>query len=115
MHKKGCSANPFTHRRLMERVKNMNTSVAEQTFSWFRGYVRSMNELRPIRQQFLVLLYAKMHNELMSKGEKSHLNPYSHQNVSKKRPTPYGRDDPPQPTKRRRRSSQDGRSAARKR
>ena len=75
-----------------------------------------MNELRPVRHQPLVLLYAKIRNELMSKGEKSHLNPYSRQNVSKKMPTPYGRDDPPQPTNRRRGGGdQDGRSAARKR
>ena len=107
-HKKNCAANPHTKPRLMARIENLNTSIAEQTFSWFRGYARSMNELRPTRHQFLVLLYAKMHNELMAKGEMSHLNPYSHQNMSKKRPVPYGCDDDPQQAKRGRGADPDG-------
>ena len=92
-HKTGCAANPFVHSRQMHRIRNLNTSIAEKTFSWFRGHARSMSELKPIRHQFIVLLYARMHNELVSKGDTTHLNPYSHQNLSKKRPTPYECDD----------------------
>ena len=92
-HKTNCAANPFVHSRLMRRIRNLNTSIAEQTFSWFRWYARSLNELKPLRHQFIVLLYAKMHSELISKGDTTHLNPYSHQNFSKKRPIPYECDD----------------------
>ena len=92
----------------MERIKNLNTSIAEQTFSWFRGYARSLNELRPTRHQFLVLLYSKIHNALIAEGETSHLGPYSHQNVSKKRSVPYGCDDATHPTKRGRGGAADG-------
>ena len=92
-HKPDCEANPYAHSRLMHRIRNLNTSIAEQTFSWFRGYARSLNELKPMRHQFVVLLYARMHNDLISKGDTTHLNPYSHCNLSKKRPTPYECND----------------------
>ena len=74
-----------------------------------------MNELMPTRTQFLVLLYAKIDNELTAKGETSRLNPYSHQNARKKRSAPYGCDDPPHPTKRGRESVSGGISAISKR
>ena len=85
----------------MRRVRNLNTSIADQTFSWFLGYAGSLNELKPLRRQFVVLLYAGIHNELISKGNTTHMNPYSHQNVSKKRPTPYECDDIKKEPKRR--------------
>ena len=100
-HRPDCVANPFVHSRLMHHIRNLHTSIDEQTPSWFRGYAGSMNELKPLRRQFIVLLYARMHNELISEGDTTHLNPYSHQNVSKKRPTPYECDDIKKEPKRR--------------
>ena len=113
--KKNCAANPFARPRLTGGIKNLNAPISKLTFSWLRGYARSMNEPRPTRHQFLVLLYAEMHNELTAKGETSHLNPYPHQNVSKKRSAPYGCDDAPQPTKRGMAAVSDGSRAVRKR
>ena len=72
------NANPYSHPRLMARLAGLNASIAEQTFSWFRGYARSFNELRTSRRRFLVLLYAKRHNELLRTGKTTHLNRYSH-------------------------------------
>ena len=90
-HKESCLANPFSSAKLMKRIEGLNTSVAEQTFSWFRGYARSTNEMKPQRHQFLVPLYAKIHNALLERGATSHLNPYSCQRA--KRKTPYECDD----------------------
>ena len=78
-HKENCKANPFARAELMRRIQGLNTSVAEQTFSRFRGYARITNELKQPRHRFLVPLYAKSHNATISSGDTSHLNPYSHQ------------------------------------
>ena len=85
--KKSFLANPFSSAKLMRRIEGLNTSVAEQTFSWFRGYARSTNEMKPQRRQFLAPLYAKIHNALLERGATSRLNPYSCQRA--KRKTPY--------------------------
>ena len=60
----------------MGRLRGINTVVSDQTFSWVRGYAGSMDELHPARRQFLVHLYAKAHNELVTKGDISQLNPH---------------------------------------
>ena len=74
-HKSSCPVNPYSLPRVMRRLQGVNTVVAEQTFAWFRGYARSMNELRAERHQFLVPLYAMEHNKLLAIGDKTHLNP----------------------------------------
>jgi hypothetical protein len=76
-HNSKCKNNPYNVRRLMSRVKHVNTSVAEQVFSWFRGYARTFNEMRGVRHIFLALYYAGMHNELVSAGCTDHLNKYN--------------------------------------
>ena len=78
-HKADCKENPYATPSLMRRIAGLNTSVAEQTFSWSRGYARSTHELRQARRRFRVPLYAKFHNALLASGETSRLNPYSYQ------------------------------------
>ena len=83
--------NPYSLPAAMRRLRGVNTVVSDQTFSWFRGYARSMNELKPERHQFLVPIYAKEHNELLARGETSHLNPSI--GSSLRRSIPYECDD----------------------
>ena len=65
-----CDAQPT----LARRMRNLNTAVAEQVFSWFRGYARSINELRADRHVFIVRYFCKLHNELCDNGQATHLN-----------------------------------------
>ena len=90
-HKASCPVNPYSLPTAMRRLRGINTVIAEQTFSWFRGYERSMNGIKPARHQFLVQFYAKEHNELMTTGDASHLNPHPHRGVQ--RSNPYECDD----------------------
>ncbi len=76
-HNNKCPCNPHVHIRLKRRLKNINTSVAEQVFSWMRGFARTFNELRPERHRFLMLLYCKRHNHLIETKQTYHLNKYS--------------------------------------
>lgn len=73
-HKTTCPNNPLQVLRLKRRVSKINTSAAEQTFSWFRNYARMANELRPIRHRFLMLHYCKKHNALMDDAVSQHLD-----------------------------------------
>ena len=93
-HETDCEENPYAKPALMRRVAGLNKSVAGQTFSWPRGYARSMGELRQQRRMFPLLLYAKFRNALLASGETSHMGPYSHQG-KRKAQTPYERDDVP--------------------
>ena len=105
--KKNCTANPFDRPRLMG-IENLNASISDQTISWFRGCARSLNELKPIRHQFLLPIYAKMHNAPMATGDTSRLNTCPHQDVNKKRSSPYGRVGTSRPTWRGRAVDPDG-------
>jgi len=68
-----CTHTPQNNPSYRRRLRRANTSVCEQTFSCFRGYARTMNEMKAIRQHFLVLLYVRMHNDLIANGDDSHL------------------------------------------
>lgn len=76
-HCAACKNSPLTVRRLKDRMRHVNTSVAEQAFSWFRGYARTFNELGSARHVFLVLYYAKMHDDAIDCGNPAHLNQFS--------------------------------------
>ena len=93
-HSARCVANPYVHGKLMKRIHGINTVVAEQIFSWFRNYARTFNELRRNRHHFLVVLYARYHNDLVDRNSTDHLNRYSGR--GSKRSTPYecGEDSP---------------------
>ena len=41
----------------MRRLIGVNTSIAEQTFSWLRGYAKSFNEMHTERHWFIVLYF----------------------------------------------------------
>ena len=75
-HTKNCPCNPRSKTRLKKRIKNLNTSIAEQTFSWFRGYSKVLNDMHPLRHRFAVLLFCKQHNDLVACGDTYHLNQY---------------------------------------
>ena len=76
LHKETCKYSPRKVPALKRRFKGVNTSVAEQTFSWLRNYARTVNEMKETRGRFLTMLYVKRHNELVEAGNTEHLNPY---------------------------------------
>jgi hypothetical protein len=76
-HTGRCKYSPKNVPKYKRRLPGVNTQVCEQTFSWFRNYARSLNELRPLRQKFLILYYARAHNGLVAKGETFHAKPLS--------------------------------------
>ncbi|CAE7231491.1 TTN [Symbiodinium sp. CCMP2592] len=76
-HGDRCPCSPLLHRRLDLRLRDVNTSIAEQTFSWFRGYASSFNTKNADTHIFYVLLYVKKHNLLVRKDYIRHLNPFS--------------------------------------
>ena len=65
------------------------TSISEGTFSWFRHYARTVNEMSWNTHRFLVHLYVLLHNEMILKGKTGHLNKYSKPPVEKKPSVPY--------------------------
>ena len=75
-HTRKCPCNPRSKTRLKKRIAGLNTSVAEQTFSWFRGYSRVLNDMRRARHRFAVLLFCKWHNNMVLQGNTHHLNKY---------------------------------------
>ena len=62
-HKRSCVHNPKSSLRFRRRIAKVNPQAAEQTFSWFWGYARMLNEMRPSRREFLVMDFAKRHNQ----------------------------------------------------
>ena len=75
-HTSKCPCNPRSKTRLKNRIKGLNTSIAEQTFSWFRGYSKVLNDMRPLRHRFAVLLFCKWQNDLVENGNAQYLNQY---------------------------------------
>ena len=73
-HDESCQCSHLNVPSHKRRLKNINTSIAEQSFSWFRGYAKSFNELRPIRHRFLVLYFSAKHNALCDAKDMGHLN-----------------------------------------
>ena len=86
-HPAKCKNNPLNILRLKRRLRGVNTMVAEQVFSWFRGFARTLNEMRGSRHTFLVLYYCKRHNELVDAGDKAHLNAYTLSRAKSKKTT----------------------------
>ena len=73
------------HQGLKKRVKHMNTSKAEQIFSWFRGYASTFNSMDALRHRLIVLNYCKEHNALIDTGYSCHLNAHSANRKNRKR------------------------------
>ena len=72
-HKASCKCNPRKIARLKRRIKGVNTQICEQTFSWFRTYARSFNELRLNRHKFIVLYFCTKHNAHIDTGAADYL------------------------------------------
>ena len=83
-HRKTCPCHP-SKSRLKKRLGHLNTPVAAQTFSWFRSYSIVLHEMRAVRHRFAVLLFCKMHNEMMATNSQDHLNKYSTENKMKRK------------------------------
>ncbi|CAE8711661.1 unnamed protein product [Polarella glacialis] len=83
-HSDACKHTMRNVRALKTRFKGVNTSVAEQIFSWFRGYARTFNEMKDLRHMFLVVYYCKRHNMLIDNGDTKHLNKFSTHKKAKK-------------------------------
>lgn len=81
-HGKFSRHSPQNDRNIDKRLKDINTSVTEMIFSWFRGYARVFNGLKKNRHNFLVLYYSKLHKEMVDSGQTSHLNEYKHMNIT---------------------------------
>ena len=69
---------------MQKRLKGLNTSICEQTFSWFKNYGAMANEMRANRHKFLMLHFAVKHNEALEFGQAVYLRPHA-----KKRSQPY--------------------------
>ena len=65
-HTDSCPCSPHVHLRLKRRMKDHNSSICEQVFSWFRGYASTLNTASGEGHRFLVLVYAKRHNAAFS-------------------------------------------------
>ena len=76
-HAANCPCNPLVHKKLARRLSKTNTSVAEQSFAWFRGYASSLNTMARETHLFYVLDYVQRHDDLMRASQDSHLNPFS--------------------------------------
>ena len=71
----------------MRKVSGVNTQISEQTFAWFRHYAFTFNSMRPLRHEFLVHLYCRLHNEQIDSGDRGHLTPICR--IRKQKSVPY--------------------------
>lgn len=76
-HNRKCKNSPKNIPSLKRRFARVNTSIAEQTFVWFRGYARTFNSMRANRHRFVVLLFSRKHNALMDSNSTSHLSAFA--------------------------------------
>ncbi|CAE7152049.1 unnamed protein product, partial [Symbiodinium pilosum] len=71
-HGTNCPCSSLVHTRLERRLAKVNTSIAEQTFAWFRGYAGTFNTMS--RETHY---YVQKHNDLVMRQHIGHLNPWS--------------------------------------
>ena len=64
-HSKKCPALPLVQRKLARAIQGANTSAAKQTFAWLRKYGKSLNSMNAASHEFLLLVFRKMHNQLV--------------------------------------------------
>jgi len=76
---------PSKKTALRKRTKGLNTSVAEQVFSWFTGCAKSFNSMGSLHNKFLVLQHVRRNNAMMDGGDNKHFCPF---NRLKKRASP---------------------------
>jgi hypothetical protein len=83
-HNAKCKCNPQKIPSLQRRLRGVATPICESLFSWFRGYARSFNELRPRRHRFVTLYFAKKHNNLVDTKDIAHLQKHNAKNTKKR-------------------------------
>ncbi|CAJ1377361.1 unnamed protein product [Effrenium voratum] len=83
-HNSKCKCNPRKVRKLGKIVKNVNTSICEQIFSWFRHYSTAFNELRTNRHKFVMLYMAKRHNLAVEANQAQYLRPDPRKSLASK-------------------------------
>jgi hypothetical protein len=49
--------------------------LCSEVWAWFRGYASTLNSANASLHRFLVLVYCKKHNSMMTKGDTDHLPP----------------------------------------
>ena len=77
-HMSSCPCRPQGVRRLKKRLTGVNTAVREQVVPWFRSYAKTRNEMRPLRNRCMVLVFCQEHNRTLAGGEAvTHLGPSS--------------------------------------
>ena len=55
------------------RARNANSSFCEKTFAWLRGCARTFISMCATHHRFCALAYCKLDNDLVDKGDLSHL------------------------------------------
>lgn len=73
LHVKTCKCSPLYVKTLKKRMKGVNGSICEITFSWFRRYAKILNPMAANRHRFVVLYLAHMHNQCVEADDMSHM------------------------------------------
>jgi len=76
-HTKKCKYSSKNNATYKRRLRDVNTSICEQTFGWFRGYARILNSMRSLRNCFLVFYFVRLHNVLIGENDTGYLNEYA--------------------------------------
>ncbi|CAE7597381.1 unnamed protein product [Symbiodinium pilosum] len=79
-----CPCSPYVHSRIDKRFQHVDTSVAEQTFAWFRNDAGTFNTMARLRYVFYVTFYVQKHIELVRQN-----SPFG-SNKKRFRTRPYG-------------------------
>ena len=58
-------------------IRDVNTSISEQAFSWFRGYAGIFSSMPVARHRLFVHVYARKHNDMLRAEDAHHLNAFS--------------------------------------
>lgn len=69
-------------------MNNINSNICEQVFSWLRNFAPMLNEMRPSRHLFCLLMIAKRHNLAIQTGKTGYLHPTRRPNPAYVKP--YG-------------------------
>jgi hypothetical protein len=89
-HGATCRCSPLNVRRIRTRLRDVNTSAAEQVFSWFRGYAATLNSASSHHHRFLALYLCRKHNDLIASSGADHMNPHGNARKRKRATEPYG-------------------------
>ena len=86
-------------KQLDRRLKGVNSSICEQTFSWLKKYNGTLNEMRANRHIFMMHFLAKKHNHVLAHGRPEYLHPYGRKRVASQSYTCQKKDTYKRPSK----------------